>query len=246
MQLSSLARLFLKPNSTLLARGQQSDDPDADQPRRNQDWGAQASPDGVNGDDYGDDDDDDCGGGFGDYGGGGGYDSGADEAGGEGGAGGGSAAGGWFDDDLGIDQDPEMQLLQAPRRVAQVGVNYSRSSKQVDVHALKDIIWKGLQHARRGGSGDGSEAEASNGRDGMEEEGVEEEAEGGEGAAAVDFREVIKAVPERSAAGRLEDMSVHMCFICLLHLANQHGLEVKSGQDLRTLVIRQGKGQPAL
>ncbi len=57
-------------------------------------------------------------------------------------------------------------------------------------------------------------------------------------AGSIDFRDVIKVVPPESAAGRLEDMSVHMCFICLLHLANQHGLEVKSGADLRTLRIR--------
>ena len=49
--------------------------------------------------------------------------------------------------------------------------------------------------------------------------------------------QVIVHVPEDSAAGALEDVSVHMCFICLLHLANEKGLVVKAHDDLKTLTI---------
>jgi condensin complex subunit 2 len=177
---------------------------------------------------YSDDDD----GGGGDYsnGGDGGYDSGGEGGGGWDGGFGGGAAGGDFGD--GLEQDPEHELLQAPRRVAHVGVSYSRASKQVDVHALKDIIWGGVLRA---GGGDG-QAQV-----GLEASGAAQEA----AEQPVDFRDVIKVVPKESPAGRLEDMSVHMCFICLLHLANQHGLEVKSGDDLRTLTVR-GRPQAAM
>jgi hypothetical protein len=73
---------------------------------------------------------------------------------------------------------------------------------------------------------------------------------GGGGAAAgaavgpaVDFRAVLARVPERNAAGRLEDLSVHMAFICLLHLANERGLAVKGAPDLRTLSVHQPQPQ---
>jgi hypothetical protein len=52
------------------------------------------------------------------------------------------------------------------------------------------------------------------------------------------FEDVIAAVPERSAAGALDDVSVHMCFICLLHLANERGLAIQAQPDLTTLTIR--------
>jgi hypothetical protein len=34
-----------------------------------------------------------------------------------------------------------------------------------------------------------------------------------------------------------------MCFICLLHLANEKGLVVKAQEDLRTLTISNVQGQ---
>jgi condensin complex subunit 2 len=44
-------------------------------------------------------------------------------------------------------------------------------------------------------------------------------------------------VPEHNPAGRLEDLSVHLCFICVLHLANEHGLVIKGVPELDRLEI---------
>ena len=60
---------------------------------------------------------------------------------------------------------------------------------------------------------------------------------GGRGSAGISFEEVLRTVPESSAAGALEDLSVHLCFICALHLANEHGLSISSGEGLDTLSI---------
>jgi condensin complex subunit 2 len=56
-------------------------------------------------------------------------------------------------------------------------------------------------------------------------------------APVIPFQDVIVSVPSDSAAGALEDVSVHMCFICLLHLANEKGLVVRAHEDLTTLTI---------
>lgn len=40
------------------------------------------------------------------------------------------------------------------------------------------------------------------------------------------------------SAGALSDLSVHMCFICVLHLANEHGLAIEGQQSLDELKIR--------
>jgi condensin complex subunit 2 len=45
----------------------------------------------------------------------------------------------------------------------------------------------------------------------------------------------MEAVPAVSPAGAARDLSVHMCFICLLHLANEKGLAIRGGEDLTTL-----------
>jgi condensin complex subunit 2 len=45
-------------------------------------------------------------------------------------------------------------------------------------------------------------------------------------------------VPAQSKAGDRQDLSVHLCFICLLHLANENGLVIRSGDDLKTLQVQ--------
>ena len=51
------------------------------------------------------------------------------------------------------------------------------------------------------------------------------------------LQDVLATVPEHNAAGRLEDLSVHLCFICMLHLANEHGLVIRGVPQLDQLEI---------
>lgn len=51
------------------------------------------------------------------------------------------------------------------------------------------------------------------------------------------LQDVLSTVRERNLAGRLEDLSVHLCFICVLHLANEHGLVVRGAEALDRLTI---------
>jgi condensin complex subunit 2 len=44
-------------------------------------------------------------------------------------------------------------------------------------------------------------------------------------------------VPERNAAGAVADLSIHLCFICVLHLANEHGLSIHRVEALDKLRI---------
>lgn len=50
-------------------------------------------------------------------------------------------------------------------------------------------------------------------------------------------QDVLATVREHNPAGRLEDLSVHLCFICVLHLANEHGLVVRDAPQLDRLII---------
>ena len=75
------------------------------------------------------------------------------------------------------------------------------------MRALKETIWDRMQHlveARDGGAS--PQAQQAN-------------------AGPVSFQDVLSRL-RGGRAGRLEDLSVHLAFICVLHLANEHGLAV--------------------
>jgi condensin complex subunit 2 len=78
---------------------------------------------------------------------------------------------------------------------------------QVDVRVLKETLWRTMVEQRRGVEG------------------------------ALSFQDVISAVPSRGRAGKLEDLSVHLCFICMLHLANEHGLAIADAATLDRMTI---------
>ena len=52
------------------------------------------------------------------------------------------------------------------------------------------------------------------------------------------FKELLASFPDDcKAAGTTQDISPHLCFICLLHLANEHNLSLVGSQDLEDLTI---------
>ena len=99
------------------------------------------------------------------------------------------------------------ELVEAARKVEHVEVSYSRAAKQVDVRSLKELMWSGLTEINE------SEHEF------------------------IQLQEVLGTVPEQNEAGRVDDLSVHLCFICMLHLANEHGLVIQGVESLDNLYI---------
>lgn len=122
-----------------------------------------------------------------------------------------------FGDDIDWGDAPNtnLELAQASHKVEQVEVSYCKAAKQVDVKALKELMWAGIQHTVQH----------------RKEQGAPDPYNG------IEFSRVLSAVPEDNHAGRLEDLSVHLCFICVLHLANEHGLTVQGAPELNQLII---------
>lgn len=100
-------------------------------------------------------------------------------------------------------------------------VSFSRVSKKVDVKRLKDNIWssiKILKDERRTKSSD---------------EDIREEIK-------LKFTDIAAEISQRYTNEARKDISTSFCFICLLHLANEHGLEITSAEnyeDLNVVVI---------
>lgn len=88
-------------------------------------------------------------------------------------------------------------------------MTYAKAAKQVDVRVLKRRLWDILtkQPAAEVRQGD-----------------------------PVDFQVVIQQLRTGDGAS-LHDLSVHLCFICLLHLANEHGLTVTGVEDMNRLLV---------
>ncbi|KAK9084788.1 hypothetical protein Sjap_025199 [Stephania japonica] len=123
----------------------------------------------------------------------------------------GSVFGGQFDDDNGHSDVEDMSsLVSQPRQVNKIEVQYDKTAKQVDVHALKGTLWNHMQESVK----------------------VHEQEK------AVSFREVLTSFPIDCQATASEDISPHLCFICLLHLANEHGLSILGSPSLDDLRIQ--------
>ncbi|CAN6691432.1 unnamed protein product [Malus baccata var. baccata] len=92
-------------------------------------------------------------------------------------------------------------LVSPPRQVSNIEVRYDRTSKQVDVHALKETLWGHMQESAR-------VATAKEFKD------------------TISFKYVLATFPVNCRAAAAQDITPHLCFICLLHLANDRGLSI--------------------
>ncbi|KDP30777.1 hypothetical protein JCGZ_13720 [Jatropha curcas] len=125
----------------------------------------------------------------------------------------GSGFGGDFDDGNAYSdvEDPNT-LVSQPRQVNKIEVQYDKTSKQVDVQSLKETLWHHIQESPQMSIQDQEEA--------------------------VSFKKLLSSFPsDCRAAATVNDISPHLCFICLLHLANEHGLSILGCANLDDLRI---------
>ena len=108
------------------------------------------------------------------------------------------------------------ELIAQPTRVQKVEIGYAKVAKQVDVGALKRSLWELL-------ADEPSSAEPSARR--MTSE--------------ASFQEIVARLPEKIPEQKLPDLSIAYNFICLLHLANEKGLEIVGQPDLKDLRVKQ-------
>ncbi|RDX66143.1 Condensin complex subunit 2, partial [Mucuna pruriens] len=114
--------------------------------------------------------------------------------------------------DVHSDLDDSSTLISQPRQINKIEVQYDKTSKQVDVQALKITLWDHIQESIQ-----------------LPFQGKKER---------VSFKHVLANFPSKcNAAATISDISPHLCFICLLHLANEEGLSIQSCPNLDDLGI---------
>lgn len=113
-----------------------------------------------------------------------------------------------------VKEEVGSQFVTNGRKARPEYVNFSKVAKRVDVKLLKDNLWKSIKL---------EEKEKTPG----------EEAEDGK-----TFTNVVNVISEMYRPEEKKDLSTSFCFICLLHLANEHGLSIESTAMHDDLVIK--------
>ncbi|KAK7263497.1 hypothetical protein RJT34_31088 [Clitoria ternatea] len=116
------------------------------------------------------------------------------------------------DTDIHGDIEDSNTLITQPRQVNKIEVQYDKTSKQVDVQALKVTLWDHVQESVK-----------------LPFQGQKD---------TVSFKSMLANFPsDCNAAATISDISPHLCFICLLHLANEKGLSIQNCPNLDDLTI---------
>ena len=82
--------------------------------------------------------------------------------------------------------------------------------EQVDVRALKQTLWQSIEDLQD------SQDQSIDG---------------------LSFQQVLAGLTEENVVGNMSDLSVHLCFICVLHLANENGLRITGKPTLDAMDI---------
>ncbi|XP_035672015.1 condensin complex subunit 2-like isoform X2 [Branchiostoma floridae] len=119
-------------------------------------------------------------------------------------------------------------LVQAPRKVSKIGIDYARQAKRIDVRKLKGTMWNWLikPHAP-----DKPKEPIHDPEDNEREEAVSGEQT---------FTELMQELPTMVSGQTAKNLSVPIAFVCLLHLANEKCLMIDGNDDLSELTVAQG------
>lgn len=118
------------------------------------------------------------------------------------------------------EEDTGTQVV-AGRKARPEYVNFSRVAKRVDVKLLKDNLWRSIKQEDAATQEPATlEAPSSN---------VE--------AKRKDFKHVVDVIGKMYRPEEKQDLSTSFCFICLLHLANEHGLSIEATEQHDNLLI---------
>ncbi|CCX35405.1 Condensin complex subunit 2 [Taphrina deformans PYCC 5710] len=126
------------------------------------------------------------------------------------------------------------QLQTMGRKVKPEYVNYAKAAKKVDVRVLKENIWDKLELLS---------VEDTDADEGAADRGKEQEAQpppppGQEGPQVRKFTEIVQSLGDVYPAAAMSEISTSFCFICLLHLANEKGLEITGEEGMKDLSVK--------
>lgn len=144
-----------------------------------------------------------------------------------------------------IEEDEEL-ATQALKRIRPEFVNYAKKAKRVDVRKLKENIWKQLAIEAMKEDGSDEEDNEESGED--DDQGdrsatpkaTKKAARVSESLEPRVFQSVLSGLRKTYPKDRMDEISTSFCFICLLHLANEEGLQISTAEAQNAAVQLQG------
>jgi len=106
--------------------------------------------------------------------------------------------------EAGFEPGADFGLVDAPVKVGDTQISYSRNSKFVDVKLVKKLLWDCI-------SEDVGDAKAA-----------------GAQQAESSFQGLVNRTCKKMPKSEMENLSIQVCFICALHLCNEKGLELQT------------------
>ncbi|CAO1627919.1 unnamed protein product [Parajaminaea phylloscopi] len=141
-----------------------------------------------------------------------------------------------------FEEDELVAHAAALKRVKPEFVNYAKKAKRVDIRKLKENIWKEL--GIEGVIEDEGDAEQTQSADSTVPASQSPKRPSQTDEPKI-FRNVLSGLRKVYPKEKMEEISTSFCFICLLHLANEEGLEIKVG-DRAGLSLNSHRGQEVL
>uniref|UniRef100_A0A8D2ZEK1 Condensin complex subunit 2 n=1 Tax=Scophthalmus maximus TaxID=52904 RepID=A0A8D2ZEK1_SCOMX len=113
----------------------------------------------------------------------------------------------------------EEDLVPEPHRVNKIEINYAKTAKKMDMKRLKNSMWTLLTESP---------------------ENPTETLEKPEVCGEKVFSQTTKTLLQRLPNMMVQNLSVPLAFVALLHLANEKNLELVKVDDMSDIIIRQG------
>lgn len=125
------------------------------------------------------------------------------------------------------------QLVTARNLFKPTYINFSKVAKRVDVKLLKENLWECLNNEMAPSHGEKNENKLS-----VEEAANKDPPVSVDHTIQQNFSETISLLNSKYTSDQLSNLSTSFCFICVLHLANEHGLELINNSEFTDLCIQ--------
>ena len=143
-----------------------------------------------------------------------------------------------------IDDPQNQSLVAAPNKVEKIMIGYAKQAKKMDMRKLKVIEWNTLQQL--------SEKAEREDKENSDDNGIEKDKSNIVGDneinkirsdTVVNFNDLYRKLHDpkiRMPPKMLENLSVPLAFVALLHLCNENNLALENVADFSNFKIQQG------
>ena len=127
-------------------------------------------------------------------------------------------------------------LVEPPKpRVNNLNIAYAKRATQVDANALRKVIWELMEAAR---DEVGEAALAAEQPAAAKRGGKDKAPKDNAGGKEVSCQYVLSKLKDKMPAKELAEVSFAYCYICILHLAHDHALDLLGEDNMEDMRVR--------